>query len=696
MKAEYADSMVAKYKAKPILDRAVLDDMEVDRSWKATGPGSIAYTSENAKTGKRALRLTTPIRSEKWIAEHRRPDGAFDGIYGNGWTYAALNFDSPQDWTAYNRISVWLYVHPAPIPNHVVAIRFHDADAPRGNTGDLESFSYYQNLVEGEWNELIWEFPEYPRTRVPALELMVQLRGNGPPATQLVYDIDRIELQRVDAEPYRGWSIREGVIAFNHVGYNLGDDKFALAGPTTAKTFQVLNAAGPVATLPIKQIRTLKGDFNVLDFSEIEKAGKYRIAVEGKPTRPFAISEAPWTETALKVLNFFYTLRCGFEVHGYHPDCHQDITAEHNGVTKTINGGWHDAGDLFQMAGRTHNILRGILELHDQAAAFRIDPGLQSKALEEAQWGLEWALKIRFGAGFRAGGFQTRFFSDNVIGTPDDTPGRVTFNAADTMSFCAAAGHAAWSIKAWDRDLALRCLSAAVEDYDAAIDKLAGPNGTIPHEVAANAVLASLDLFKATGEQRYKANAIKLGAVLLSCQEIRFVDGVPITGYFYTDTGRTQIVRDVHTSGWHLTTMATWRLCDAFPDHADWMSWYASNLIVSEYFLARGATVAAPYDYLPNAIWNETDIEAIPVGNPTRTSAGLSSSPERNAAQQKEMARAGVPIAPKTVLKTFPVWRQDNAYLDQFIPFHGGAVIQISGAGCALGAAQLRRSRSSE
>jgi hypothetical protein len=696
MRPVFQDSMQAKYEAKPVMSRRMLDDMETDRAWTAGGTAKVGYALTNVRSGKRSLRFATPIRDETWISTHRRADGSFEGSYGNGFASASLKFDSPQDWTAYNRVVVWVYVHPAPVQNHVIIIRFADADTPRGNPADHESFHYAQNLRAGEWNQVIWEIPEYPRVKIPGFEILVQLRGNGPNDAQIVYDIDSIELQSVEVEPYRGWTPAAGRVSFNHVGYNLGDDKIAVAGPTDAKTFQLVGRDGPVATFPVTIVKSVKGEFKLLDFSTFDRAGRFQIRLGDHTTRSFEIQESAWLGMLGKLLNFFYCQRCGIEVPGYHHDCHQDVTSTHEGVTKVINGGWHDAGDLFQITGRTHIILRGMLELYGQVAANTKNLQLQERLLEEVSWGLEWALKMRFGKGMRSTGYRTRWFSDNSRGNADDVTGPVAFNPSDCISFCAAAAYAANTLGPGAQDLAARSLAAAIEDYDAAIEKLAGRTGAIAYGDAANAVLASLDLFKATKRDSYLKQAVRFGSVLISCQETSFKDGAPVTGYFYVDTSRQEIVRDFHTSNAHLPAMALWRLCEAQPNHADWPAWYASVVILSEYFVVRGASVTAPFDHLPNAIWNEADISAMPLGEAVTLTTGLSSSPERTLAQQKAMARSGLKIAPGQYLKTFPVWKSDNAYQDHFIRFHGAVVIQVAGAAGLMAAAQLRQSRTAD
>ncbi len=52
-------------------------------------------------------------------------------------------------------------------------------------------------------------------------------------------------------------------------------------------------------------------------------------------------------------------------------------------------------------------------------------------------------------------------------------------------------------------------------------------------------------------------------------------------------------------------------LCNAFPEHENWISWYSAAVLHSEFFMKRGSRIAAPYDLLPNSVWKETELEEV-------------------------------------------------------------------------------------
>lgn len=179
---------------------------------------------------------------------------------------------------------------------------------------------------------------------------------------------------------------------------------------------------------------------------------------------------------------------------------------------------------------------------------------------------------------------------------------------------------------------------------------------------------SSVLLRRATGDDRYAAHAIESGRRLLQCQERRFVEGAPITGYFCQDASRQTPVHCHHTAFEEAPLIALAFLCGEFPKHADWIEWYAAVAIHSEFFLKRGARIASPYGLLPNSVWHEDEILA-----------------QKDPARREDMLRQfrdGTPLGGRRVLRTFPI------YVDH--KFHGSTHIQMSQTWALAEAARLR------
>ena len=147
-----------------------------------------------------------------------------------------------------------------------------------------------------------------------------------------------------------------------------------------------------------------------------------------------------------------------------------------------------------------------------------------------------------------------------------------------------------------------------------------------------------------------------MGRLLIKCQEQTFLEGIPITGFFYTDTERKQIIQNNHSAFEEAPMIALSALCKEFPEETDWIEWYNAITLYSEYFLKEGSKIAEPYNYLPNAIYRKSDIMADT--NSKRREAGLRQYSE------------GTQLNNNFALRTFPIWENDL--------FHGGTSIHLS------------------
>jgi hypothetical protein len=84
-------------------------------------------------------------------------------------------------------------------------------------------------------------------------------------------------------------------------------------------------------------------------------------------------------------------------------------------------GGWHDAGDLSQGLINTGEITYSMFALAERLRERGDDPALVARLIEEARWGLDWVLRVRFPA-------------DSGWGSPATTSGRTTLSATPTTA----------------------------------------------------------------------------------------------------------------------------------------------------------------------------------------------------------------------------------------------------------------------
>ena len=131
--------------------------MEHAANWSSSGIVQMSYTEERAKDGRRSLRFRTSLRDEGHLRRNRNEAGSFVGNQG-GWTSVTRTFSEPTDWSAYNRLSLWVYVHPTSMRTYVFNLEF----ACKGAADDATTppaFHTVQDLRPGEWNHVLWEIP---------------------------------------------------------------------------------------------------------------------------------------------------------------------------------------------------------------------------------------------------------------------------------------------------------------------------------------------------------------------------------------------------------------------------------------------------------------------------------------------------------------------------------------------------------
>jgi len=653
--------------------------MERDAGWSASGIRQVSYTEERARDGRRSLRSRNSLRDEEHYRKHRSKWDSFNGNQG-GDTSMELRFDQPQDWSEYNRISLWVYVHPTSMSTYCFYLRLGCEGAPSNATSPRPSH-FVQDLRAGQWNHVLWEIPHLKRDKVTSFTIGQLLRGHDPEDKGIVtYDFDRLELQRVDADPYEGWEVGPGKFAFCHVGYRPADRKIAFVGEGAGDKFQLIDADGDVALSgDVHVIRNQRGQFRALDFSDCRKAGQYRLRTGSLKSRSFRIAEDVWQRPIFKAVNFFFCQRCGYAVPGIHRQCHQDWQGFHGDVKKVINGGWHDAGDLSQGAWRTAMSTYSMLRIIEGMRAEQGGSELEERLVDEAVWGLKWLLKTRFADGYRMHWSTMRIYTDNQIGTIDDVLSPAQNVPWENFLVAAVECEASRLLAKSHPELARQCLEAAVEDWDAAVTARRDVDEPVKIDMAwwgeaqylelAWGATSSVMLFRKTGDSKYAEQAVLFGRLLLQCQEQRFVEGVPITGYFYRDSSRSTIIHFHHTAFEEAPLIALVLLCEEFPENEDWIKWYAGVVMHSEFFLKRGSRIAAPYELLPNSVWRKSEI--------------MADEDEQRRNDKLRQFNEGTRLNDEYALRTFPIYR-DNL-------FHGNTHVHLSGTWALTEASRLRR-----
>ena len=672
MKEVYADGAEARWLNKKVLESQLLDSMEDAATWTFHGDGEMALADSPVKDGKHSLR----IRSTQNIGK----------VGGAGeWEdlIASRKFPS-ENWSAYNRISIWVYPEVIGAPAISASLVLHNEGAhvlpDRYNEGRHESII----LKNHEWNHVVWEIAPLDRDKVTELEFAYSLPKMLPdPGDQTILYIDQLELEKVDADHVEGWDVAAGKIAFSHAGYTAGATKTAIASRLEAKEFSVLEqgTGKVVLTKAAEQQKTLLGNYEVLDFSEVQAPGKYVIRAGATTTRPFEIGPDAWRASIWKAINFMYSERCGTVIPGIHGICHLDDYSVHGDQRIIVNGGYHDAGDL-TATGNTPGMAYALFSFAERLEEQGEDPELRARLLEEGTWGLRWVLKTSFGDGYRTTGQLISYWTNGIIGDADDRSGQAVNNPEWNFRVAAVEALAARVLKNSKPELAIRSLKTAEQDWNYAVEgmKTAEPLPEIygrPDELEriSFGAIASVDLYRATGEQKYADEAFRLGALILASQEQKIQPwSIPMTGYFYTGPKRENLFHRFHIGQEEEPVIALAHLCDTFPGNANWMKWYSAIVLHSKYYQQAAAKVDQPFNVLPAAVYKESEARLIPEGKDwTPLRAG-----DRDSYVQQ--VRRGVPLAGEYYLRRFPVW----------FDFRGNSSVLLSEAKALSAAAQLR------
>lgn len=628
------DTAVERWLNKKVLESRLLDGMEDPAAWVLQGKGEMTFTRERAKEGAQSVRLRARTKGDKPAATMGRPFGSA-GVF--------RKFPG-EDWTKFNRLSFWVYPDLPGFRVVSLLVRLHNEGAERVPDAYGREGLNFMILRNHEWNHLVWEIAHLSRDKVTGVEFQYRQQGNEPGAAETVqFDIDKLELERVDADHFEGWNVAPGQIAFSHTGYPLGARKTALASDLKAREFRLIRqeTGRVVLSKPVKTVETRLGKFQVLDFSEAREPGAYVLEAGGVKTRPFRIEANVWNETVWKVINFFYTERCGTEIPGIHGVCHRDWQAVHGDKRILINGGWHDAGDLSQGLVNTSEAVYSMLALAERLQD--IDPELARRLVEEAKWGLDWVLKTSFHDGYRVTWATHDFWTNGILGDVDDVTSEARKMPYENYLAASSEAIAYRTLNGRDPILARHALGTAEEDWRFAVESSAGERRFgAAVELAGAGVLASLELLQATGRAEYRNKALELGQVIVDSQQRGVPEGwkVPLKGFFYTSPAKDRILHYVHRGHEQSPIVALVRLCRALPDHPDRPKWYSAVELHSEYLKAM-AKFTEPWGMLPASVYRDDEYSQVP---------------ENRRETFQRQVRNGIPVGEHHYLRLFPVW----------------------------------------
>jgi hypothetical protein len=590
---------------------------------------------------------------------------------GRGWGNAGIRriFDN-EDWSKFNRISLWIYPDNPGAYQNWLEIRLFNEGREKLPAAFGQEGENTVNMKNHEWNHVVWEIGNVARDKISKLEISGIMSGNEPEsADTLSFYFDDLELEKVEPDYIEGWSVWPGRISFSHSGYMLASPKSAIANDLKVSEFSIVEEKSGQTVLkkPVQTITSHLGKFQVLDFSEIQQSGSYHIEAGYTVTKPFRIDNDIWEQTLWNALNFFYNERCGMAIPGVHGECHRDWTCVHGDKRIIINGGWHDAGDFTQGLRNTGEAVYAMFSFAEQMKKKEGDSLLYKRLIEEASWGLNWILKTSFGDGFRNEGSVNSRRTNGIIGDYDD----ITSIAKNTpkSNFIASSAEAiAYRVlKEKDPRLAVYSLKMAEADWQFAVEKLVldeetdstaswsvtFDSGNILHEVASAGILASVELWYATGDSCYARKGIELAKFILESQQRKILPtDIPLNGFFYTSPSKKHIMHYCHNGREQEPIAALTLLCEAFPNHPDWMKWYSAVVLHSEY-LKTIVKFTEPYMVMPASIYTDKDYLQVP---------------ESRRQSFRQQVLTGIPMGKGYYLRIFPVWMDYRGHFGTILP----------------------------
>ncbi len=613
---------------------------------KIKGPGSLKIDKANTISGEGSILLETP--SSLGVKNPSNRSYAFAEMI------RPLNYENL---TNFNRISAWVKLDAPGFYSAFVGVTlYNEGKNVMPMPGRFEG-QHFLTVYPGQWQQIVWEIPDLYRDKVSGISINMMLSGSPTGASdRMKLYIDDLRLETVSPENTRGFNLRQNAIAYSHSGYVAGARKQALVQNVADTRFQLLDEKGQEVYAATG--KKLDKGFALLDFSSVDKSGLYKLKTGEITSGLFPIGDQAYISTAWRTLNFFFAERCGYDQPGIHQACHKDAFCVHpDGRRIGVNGGWHDAADLTQGLGNTARAIIAMLELAKPVK--NTQPELYTRVLEEARWGLNWALTTRFGDGYRHGSLIMGIWTDNELGTKDDMEAKASNNPFDNFISSIATAMAVPYYQSADPVFAAWCQKAAIEDFDFAVDAMGQViDEKNEVEVFSLATISAMRLYELTHNEQYLNKAAQFADVVMACQqqERRKDWSIPLHGFFFESRSKKRPLEYFHRSSEEFIIQGLYLLAKLAPNHPNASKWMTSCKAYADYLHDIAKTIV-PYEILPAAVYqvNNADFGGI---YHEGARIGLPSMEEYNA-----QVKNGIQLGKDYYLRRFPV-----AY--QFRGFH--------------------------
>jgi hypothetical protein len=326
-------------------------------------------------------------------------------------------------------------------------------------------------------------------------------------------------------------------VLVNQLGFRPDAGKFlVVAGASGAEDFRVVNMRQkgfqPSFVGKLTRTGTELGDYLVGDFSAFDRPGIYRVAVAGNYpfaggpgsklhvwSNDFVIGANVWDAALRKLVHYYRVQSCGPSKHGYNTPCHTGkIRRDDGGEAMPVLGGWHAADDCQRDA---HEILHGTFGLLYLARA-RPDLDRELDLFGEICWGNDYFLALQSQDGYLSSGVEAADYFNWQQHDWWDSGSFVLRTAPAQVflqhNFIAIQALIANRYRGDHPEYVSRCLEAAKRCFDYLAKRNRRKVEREPSYDLGTGVLAGVEMFRATGEKRYKTFARESADALSSLQ----------------------------------------------------------------------------------------------------------------------------------------------------------------------------------
>lgn len=496
----------------------------------------------------------------------------------------------------YNRISLWINIKAIGFQNFYFHFQL-------GENGETHTASVEIN----KWQRIIWEFDIDENLTVDKIKIIPFLFGVPAEAIPDVsFFINQIDIEEVEPDYILGWNT-DNRIAYCHSGYYTNGAKTAITQNVKDVKFDLINEKNEIVyTSNCDYKKTELGNFYILNFTNYNQQGKYKIRVDENETEYFIINDNPYYDSLVKSLNFLRLLRCGESIDGVHSACHLNSRSyDEVGNSVPTFGGWHDAGDVSQFEICTAEITNALLDL-----SFKVDDELlKQRILVEARVGVEWLLRTRFKDGSRALAVGYSIWRDNELDINDTIIHNNKAEKGPFESFCSSAALAIASRCYDDKIFSDWCLRVAKEDFEYARNwykqgiytKRWGKS--IDSQVCGQGLIAAAELYVCTQDSYYINVAIEYSKIIMQCQETNYILYKTIRGFFYEDIDHKFVLSYEHRGHEQCPIQGLCRILQVYPDIKNNED-IKKSIIMYEEYIINTIHHTYPYYLLPANIYN--------------------------------------------------------------------------------------------